>query len=162
MMIPYLVTTKRELATNARNLVTTCLIVLCGKRNQRRRSTKMTILMTQRRRRNPQNLHHQNPQSLHLTRRVAPRSSGVFALLCTVKKIRRNTRIIVLMTQRRKRNLQSLHHQNPQSLHLTRRAHLARHVCSLVRKWTQSRSMLLRRQRWTLRSSLIQGWQTWL
>src|SRR5215216_3640273 len=69
--IPHPVTTRRELATNARNMVTTFKIVLSGRRNQRRRNTRITVLMTQRRRRNLQSPHHQNPQSIHLTRRAA-------------------------------------------------------------------------------------------
>ena len=75
-MIPHPVTTRRGFVTNARNLDTTFKIVLSGKRNQRRRNTRITVLMMRRKRRNPQNLHHQNPRSLHLTRRAAPRRLG--------------------------------------------------------------------------------------
>src|SRR3954470_292606 len=75
-MIPHPVTTRRGFVTNARNQDTTFKIVLSGKRNQRRRNTRITVLMMQRKRRSPQNLHHQNPQSLHLTRRASPRRLG--------------------------------------------------------------------------------------
>src|SRR3989337_4416934 len=76
VMIPHPVTIRRDYATNARNPVTTFKTVLSGKRNQRRRNTRITVLMTQRRRRNLQSLHHQNPRSAHLTRRAALRRLG--------------------------------------------------------------------------------------
>src|SRR3954465_8080406 len=75
-MIPHPVTTKRGFVTSARSQDTTFKTVLSGKRNQRRRNTRITVLMMQRKRRSPQNLHRQNPQSLHLTRRAAPRRLG--------------------------------------------------------------------------------------
>src|SRR3989337_1177057 len=75
-MIPRPVTTRKGFVTNARNPDTTFKIVLSGKRNQRRRNTRITVLMMRRKRRSLQNLHRQNPQSLHLTRRAAPRRLG--------------------------------------------------------------------------------------
>src|SRR5215216_4221745 len=92
--IPHPVSTRRELATNARNLVTTFKIVLSGKRNQRRRNTRITVLMTQRRRRNLQSPHHQNPRSFRLTRRAAPRRLGhslarKWTLRLNLKKMRK-------------------------------------------------------------------------
>src|SRR3989337_4469278 len=102
-MIPHPVTTRRGYATNARNLVTTFKIVLSGKRNQRRINTRITVLMTQRRRRNLQSLHHQNPRSLHLTRRAAlGRLGHSLARKWTLKLNMRN------MTKRRHLRSQNL------------------------------------------------------
>src|SRR3954467_14614307 len=49
---------------------------------------------------------------------------------------RRNTRITVLMMRRKRRSPQNLHHQNAQSLRLTKRAAPRRLEHSLARKWT--------------------------
>src|SRR6266536_1338008 len=92
--IPHLGTTRRELATNARSLDTTFKTVLSGQRNQRRRNTRITVLMTQRRRRNLQSPHHQNPQSIHLTRRAAQRKlehslARKWTLKLNLKKMRK-------------------------------------------------------------------------
>ena len=46
-MIPHPVTTRRGSVTNARNLDISFKIVLSGKRNQRRRNTRITVLMMQ-------------------------------------------------------------------------------------------------------------------
>src|SRR3954466_10620365 len=100
-MIPHPVTTRRDFFTNARNLDTTFKIVLSGKRNQRRSNTRITVLMMRRKRRNPQNLHHQNPQSLHLTRRAAPRRLGhslarKWTLRLNLKKMRKRNNLKTL------------------------------------------------------------------
>ena len=79
----------------------------------------------------------------------------------TMRRRRRRARNMILMTRRR-RNTQSLLPSLPQSLHHTRRAHLARLVRLLARKWIQRRSLLLRRQRWSLRRSLTLALQVWL
>ena len=76
LLHPHPMITRRDSATNARSLDTTFKIVLDGKRDQRRRSTRITVLMIQRRRRNLQSPLHQNLQGLHLTRRAAPRRLG--------------------------------------------------------------------------------------
>ena len=93
-MIPHQVTTRGGSATNARSLDITFKTILNGKRNQRRRNTRITVLMMRRKRRNPQNLHHQNPQSLHITRREAPRRPGhslarKWTLRLNLKKMRK-------------------------------------------------------------------------
>src|SRR3954462_10612250 len=62
-MIPHPVTTRRGFVTNARNQDTTFKIVLSGKRNQRRRNTRITVLMMRRKRRSPQNLHQKSSKS---------------------------------------------------------------------------------------------------
>ena len=69
----------------------------------------------------------------------------------TMRTKRRRRARNMNLTTRRRRNTQSLLPSLPQSLHHTRRAHLARHVRLLARKWIQRRSLLLRRRRWSLR-----------
>src|SRR4051812_37061291 len=92
-MIPHPVTTRRGFVTSARNQDITFKIVLNGKRNQRRRNTRITVLMMRRKTRSPQDLHRQNPQSLHLTRRAAPRRLGhSLAKKWTLKLSLRNKR----------------------------------------------------------------------
>src|SRR4051812_22936988 len=53
---------KKGFVTSARNQDITFKIVLSGKRNQRRRNTRITVLIMRRKRRHLQNLHRQNPQ----------------------------------------------------------------------------------------------------
>ena len=61
------------------------------------------------------------------------------------RRRRRRARNMILMTRRR--NPQSLLPSLHRSLHNTRRAHLARLVLLLARRWIQRGSLLLRRRR---------------
>ena len=62
---------------------------------------------------------------------------------------------------RRRRNRQSLHHQNPRSLHLTRREAPRRLGHSLAKKWILRLNLRIMRKRRHPRSpSLV--WQAWL
>ena len=136
----HLRTTRNEPVTSARNRVITLLIVLAGERNQRRRNTRMTVLMTQRRRRNLQNPHLQSPP--HTRRLVSERLGHLLARKWIPRQNQRNVmkRRVLMKTQ------------NPDRLVLHLQPHSSASQSSILKKWVHHPYWWLC---WWLRSNLL-------